>query len=169
MAPTYEPGIRLRSAGPEDAGTLHEMIMSMARETGAADDVSSCVDDFLRYGFSDPPAFHALIAERDGKGIGMCLFFFSFSTWRGTRGVYVQDIYVAKGERGGIVASMLIAETARLAGQQGAKYMRLSVNRENLRARKFYEKLGLSCAEHECIYMAKGDAFEALKAPGGRE
>ena len=169
MAGMHEPGIRLRSAGMEDAGVLHAMVLAMAREAGSADDVSSCVDDFLRFGFSGPPDFHALIAERDGTAVGMCLYFYSFSTWRGTRGVYVQDIYVAKSERGGVVASMLIAETARRAGRQGARYMRLSVNRENQRARKFYEKLGLSCTESECIYMAKGDAFEALKSAGGRE
>jgi len=164
-----EPGLRLRTANMEDAGVLHAMVLDMAREVGSAVSVSSCTDDFIRFGFSDPPAFHALIAERDGKAVGMCLYFFSFSTWRGTRGVYVQDIYVTKSERGGLVASLLIAEAARRAGQQGAKYLRLSVDRENLQARKFYEKLGLSHAERECIYMAKGEAFEALKSSGGRK
>jgi hypothetical protein len=41
------------------------------------------------------------------------------------------------------------------------------VDRQNLTARKFYEKMGLSFATEECIYMAKGDAFEALKSREG--
>jgi len=159
--------VSLRTAVAEDADALHAMILAMAREVGSIDSVSSCADDLRRLGFSDPPAFHALIAERDGTAIGMCLYFASFSTWRGTPGVYVQDIYVAEDERGGDLARRLIAETARRAAAQGAKYLRLSVDRQNLAARKFYEKLGLSHAAKECIYMAKGDAFEALKSLQG--
>lgn len=159
-----ESGVSLRTATVEDADALHAMVLAMAREAGSIDSVSSCADDFRRCGFSDLPAFHALIAERDGIAVGMCLYFPSFSTWRGTPGVYVQDIYVAAEERGGDLARRLIAETARRAEAQGAKYLRLSVDRQNLAARKFYEKMGLTHAAAECIYMAKGEAFEALKS-----
>jgi hypothetical protein len=78
-----ESGVSLRTATVEDADALHAMILSMAREAGSADSVSSCADDFRRFGFSGPPAFHALIAERDGMAVGMCLYFSSFSTWPG--------------------------------------------------------------------------------------
>ena len=158
--------VTLRLATADDAETLHAMILAMGREVGEPDSISSCPDDFRRYGFSDPPCFHALIAEREGVAVGLCLYFFSFSTWRGMRGVYVQDIYVAASERGSGLARKLISETARRAGGQGAQFLRLSVDRKNRAARKFYSKLGLRHAASECIYMAKGDDFEALKSLG---
>ncbi len=164
-----ESGIKLRVATIDDAETIHGMILAMATEMGSAAKVSSCADDFRRFGFTDSPSFHALIAERDGAAIGMCVYFFSFSTWRGTRGVYLQDIYIAKAERGGGLARRMIAETARQAGAQGAKYLRLSVDAQNTAARRFYEKIGLALSERERIYMAKDGAFEALKLPGEME
>ncbi len=164
-----EPRVTLRLATVTDADALHAMIMAMAREAGAIDRMSSCPDDFRRFGFSDPPCFHALMAERGGAAVGLCVYFFSFSTWRGARGVYVQDIYVAGSERGRGLAQRLIAETARRAGEQGAKFLRLAVDRENLAARKFYEKLGLRHAADECTYMVLGDDFAALKDLGSSD
>lgn len=155
--------VTLRLGTADDADAMHAMIKAMATEAGVSDRVSSCPDDFRRYGFSGPPCFHALLAERAGVAVGLCVYFFSFSTWRGTRGVYVQDIYVAGSERGRGLARRLIAETARRGGEQGARFLRLSVDRENLAARKFYAKLGIRHAADECIYMVLGDDFEALK------
>jgi len=155
--------IKLRAATIDDADAIHGMVLAMARETGATGSVTGCVDDFRRFGFSGSPSFQALIAERDGVAVGMCIYFNSFSTWRGTRGAYLQDIYVAEAERGSTLARRLIAETARRAGEQGAQYLRLSVDAQNISAQKFYEKIGLSFCETERIYMAKDDAFEALK------
>jgi ribosomal protein S18 acetylase RimI-like enzyme len=166
MIQMNESRVTLRLATAADADTMHALIQAMAGEVGASDRVSSCPDDFRRYGFSGPPCFHALIAERAGAAVGLCVYFFSFSTWRGTRGVYVQDIYVAGSERGRGLAQRLIAETARRAGEQGARFLRLSVDRENLAARKFYEKLGIRHAADECTYMVLGDDFEALKNLG---
>ncbi len=159
----HEFTVNVRTATADDAAAIHSMIQAMAREMGSADSVTSCPDDFRRFGFTDAPAFHTLIAEREGTAIGMCVYFFSFSTWRGTRGVYVQDIYVAEAERGTGLARRLIAETALRAGRQGARYLRLSVDSKNETARKFYQSIGLTYAAGECIYMARGDAFEALK------
>ena len=71
----------------------------MRAMVGIADDrsselhkVKSTPDDIRRFGFGEAPAFEALIAEIDGRFAGCCLFFASFSTWRGRPGVYVQDL-----------------------------------------------------------------------------
>jgi len=164
----HESTVNVRAAIADDATAMHSMIQAMARETGSPDGVTSCAEDLRRFGFTGAPAFHALIAEREGKAIGMCVYFFSFSTWRGTRGVYVQDIYVAEAERGTGLARRLVAETALRAGEEGAEYLRLSVDSQNLAARKFYESIGLAHATGERIYMARGDAFDALKHLEGK-
>jgi GNAT superfamily N-acetyltransferase len=142
------------------------MILSMAAEMGLSNRVSSCVEDFSRFGFGDSPCFHSVIAERDGDILGMCLYLFTWSSWRGTRGVYVQDIYLRGSERSVGLGQQLLAEVARRAGVEGAKFLRLSVARENLKARSFYQKLGLKLHEEECICMATGAEFEALKTAG---
>ena len=71
------------------------------------------------YGFGEQPAFDALIAEVDGDFAGMCLFFPSFSTWRGRPGVYVQDLFVEERFRGAGVGVALLRGTAALSRARG--------------------------------------------------
>ena len=162
-----DPGTAIiRPAIARDAASIHGMIRAMAQEMGESARVSSTVDDLVRHGFSGTPRFHALIAERNGKPVGTCLYFPSFSSWRGTPGVYVLDIYVAGSERGSGLAQQLIARTARDAAREGAAFLRLSVSRDNAAARRFYASMGMQQSEKECIYMAIGPAFEALQYSG---
>lgn len=155
-----QPQIRL--ATEADVGKLHAMIIGLAKATGLREKVTSKPEDFRRFGSRGQPAFQALIAELDGEPVGMSLFFYSFSSWRGELGVYVQDLYVSGNMRGTGLGRRLISETARLAKKRGATYLRLSVARANTAAQAFYRSLGLALSDDECIYQAIGPAFEQL-------
>jgi GNAT superfamily N-acetyltransferase len=163
MAEKKAAAASIRTATINDAEAMHAMILALARDVGESDRVVCEVEDFRRFGFSAMPSFHALIAELAGKPVGLCLYFYSYSSWKGRLGVYVQDLYVHGSQRGTGLGRRLIAETARLAGDRGAAYMRLSVNRANEVARAFYSRIGLQLAEQECIFKAVSEDFEALK------
>ena len=90
----------IRRAIEADAGTIHALVIELGAAVGMTGKVASRVEDIRDQGFGADPAFEALIAERDGAAVGLCLFFESFSTWDGRRGVYVQDIYVSEAARG---------------------------------------------------------------------
>lgn len=154
------PTIRL--ATEEDLGKVHAMIIGLAKATGRREKVTSKPEDFRRFGSRGQPAFQALIAELAGEPVGLSLFFYSFSSWRGELGVYVQDLYVSERVRGTGLGRKLLAETARLAKKRGATYLRLSVGKDNAAAQAFYRSIGLSASEEECIFQAIGPAFEAL-------
>lgn len=158
-----ERAVTLRLAQARDAATIHRLIQDLARSLGAPEQVSSTPQDFQRAAAADRADFIALLAERDAQAVGLCLYFYSFSTWRGRRGVYVQDIYVADSERGTGLGRRLMAETARRAAAEGASYLRLAVDRENHAAQDFYRSVGMEHASREHIFMARGAAFEALQ------
>ncbi len=155
--------IEIRPAAASDAEAIHRMILALADGMGMADQIRSSPEDFRRHGFGDQPVFEALIAERDGVAMGLCLYFSSFSSWAGKRGVYVQDIYVDQAARGTGLGRRLLAETARRAVAQGAVFMRLAVDKDNRLAREFYAKAGMIHAERDCIYKAWNEAFAALQ------
>jgi ribosomal protein S18 acetylase RimI-like enzyme len=158
-----QPDIEIRAASAEDAASMHAMIKAMAESMGMGEQVHSSPDDFLRHGFGNTRCFEALIAERNGKPVGMSLYFFSFSSWVGKRGVYLQDIYVDKSARGAGLGHRLLAETARQAAQQGAEFMRLAVDKDNQAARDFYTNAGMIHADRDCIYKAWDERFETLQ------
>jgi GNAT superfamily N-acetyltransferase len=159
--------IRIRPANAEDAENIHAMVFALAESTGMAGMVRSSPDDFRRYGFGEPKCFECLIAEQDGHPLGLCLYFFSFSSWFGKRGVYVQDIYVDSAARGTGLGKRLLAETARRAAEKGAAFMRLAVDKDNHKARAFYEHVGMVQADHDIIYKAWDEDFLALQKLAG--
>ena len=156
--------IRLAEAG--DADMIHAGLVAMARAMGEESRIISTADDIRTHGFGNDPAFEVLIAEIDGIFAGLCLTFPSFSTWRGERGIYVQDLYVDETFRGRRIGEMLLKAAARRAQKRGAGYLRLSVDIDNPRAQAFYERVGLTHSRNEQIHMIKGEAFRAFAANG---
>jgi ribosomal protein S18 acetylase RimI-like enzyme len=105
----------------------------------------------------------ASVAETDGAAFaGLCLTFPSFSTWMGTPGIYVQDLFVADAFRGRRIGERLLHAVARRGQEKGARYMRLSVDVENPRAQAFYDRIGIRHSRDELIHMIKGADFDAF-------
>ena len=154
--------VRLRVAGPEDATLVYRLITELSESLGTADKQVSTVEDVVRAMSADPPDFHALVAEADGEPLGFAVVFQSFSTWRGSRGVYVQDLYVADRARGRGIGRQLLGAVADWARQRGATYLRLSVDKDNDGAQTFYERAGLKWRDDEFIYEAAGARFQKL-------
>lgn len=156
----------IRPATEKDADAIHAMIVALARDTGKSKLVTSTADDIRRDGFGARPAFQALIACRGERPVGLALHFAEYSTWRGRRGVYLQDLYVAPEARGAGVGARLIAALAVEAATRGAVYMRLAVDAENHQAARFYERLGFVEHEEDRMFFLDHAAFE--KAAQGR-
>ncbi len=153
---------RIRRATEADAGAIHARVIELAAAIGMAGKVASRIEDIREQGFGADPAFEALIAERDGAPVGLCLFFESFSTWDGRRGVYIQDIYVSEAARGLGLGRRLLAEAAAISRARGGSYLRLSVEAENDKAQAFYRRIGLTWSATERIYQVRGENFAAF-------
>ncbi|OSQ42581.1 GNAT family N-acetyltransferase [Thalassospira sp. MCCC 1A01428] len=154
---------KIRPATAKDAGHMHAMLREIARVTDSLDKFTSTKEDIIRDGFGNIPAFHALIGETDaGMPLAMCLYFDSYSTFRGKAGIYIQDLYVDSSLRGGGFARYLFAHVAAHARQNNRHYIRLSVDAENMTGQKFYRKIGMKSAVNERIFVLDGDALSNL-------
>lgn len=138
------------------------MIVALGQSMDEAHKIRSDIADFERYGFGDNPLFEAFIAERDGSAVGLCIFFYTFSTWLGEPGVYVQDLYVADSERGTGLGRRLLAATAGFGRERNATHLRLTVDSQNTSAKRFYEYVGMEFRDTEQSYHIGGNAFLTL-------
>lgn len=154
--------VSIRPGRAEDAGSIHAALRGIAETMGEPGKVKSTPDDMRRFGFGENPAFETLIAEVNGTFAGLCLYFPSFSTWRGQRGVYVQDLYVPEKFRGLGIGERLLRRLAAVARQSGGGYIRLAVDRRNSGARAFYERVGIRLVEEERVHAAYREDFDAL-------
>ncbi|PWR20093.1 GNAT family N-acetyltransferase [Zavarzinia compransoris] len=138
------------------------MILGIGAALDQAGKIRGTVEDLRRYGFGADPAFEALIAEDGGRTVGLCLYFRSFSTWRGRPGAYVQDLYVDPACRGGGLGRRLLAACAARMAARGGTYIRLSVDAANGAAQGFYRRAGFRPAADDLIHQIDGEAFQRL-------
>jgi len=134
--------IQIRPAEPRDAALLLALVQELAEYEKAPHEVVATEADFLRDGFGKAPRFEAALAEWDGEPVGFALWFYSYSTWQGRHGLYLEDLYVRPAFRARGVGKALLLHCARLAAAQGCGRYQWQVLDWNEPAIRFYEALG---------------------------
>ena len=120
------------AAQSDDSVAIDEIIVTSRYRAEKLSDVPDSITAFTvadieRYGFDARPRFEAILAFAGEQAVGLAVFFYEFSTWRGLPGVYVQDLYVAPGVRGRGVGRQLIDAVQSRAAEWGGRYVKLSV------------------------------------------
>jgi len=105
-----------------------------------------------------------IIALAGETAIGYALYFQSFSSFRGQRGVYLEDIYISSGHRGTGLGEKMLREIARRAAAQGCERLDFLVLDWNQPAVNFYDKLGAVRDRDERHFKFTGAAFRGLAA-----
>ena len=140
---------KIRSARREDAVVIPRLLLALAAARGKPEGIRSHVADIERFGFGERPRFDAVLAFDGAEAVGLAVYFYEFSTWRGQPGVYVQDLYVAPNARGRGLGRDLIQAVRQRAAEQGAHYVKLTVYDRNPAALAFYHGIGFESCEDE--------------------
>jgi GNAT superfamily N-acetyltransferase len=153
--------ISVAPATRDDVPAICEMLRELAAALHRPSEIKSTPDAIARFGFGASPAFEAIIARHAHAPVGLAIYFLEFSTWRGERGVYLQDLYVAQGMRRFGVGRRLLSAVAERARSQDARYMRLSIHAENIDGLRFYQRLGF-ISQNEHVLVAAGQSYAGL-------
>jgi GNAT superfamily N-acetyltransferase len=97
-----------------------------------------------RFFFRDEPV-HALVAEQEGRVIGIAHFLFHRSTTRLTDVCYLQDLFTAEDARGRGVGRQLIHAVYEAARAAGSSRVYWQTKATNAAGRALYDKV----AEHQ--------------------
>lgn len=152
--------IATRPATEADVPVLRAFLQALADQDGGPEVAPESV--LREHGFGPRPLFRALIAERGGEALGMVLFYPDYSTHRGEPGLYVQDIYVAEAARGLGTGTALLAAAMRMQ-DWGAKYLTLSVDPANSRAKSYYARRGFRPRGYDFLIL-DGEGLAALQS-----
>ena len=153
--------IVIRSAGPEDVGTLLQLIRELAEFEKLAHEVRATEADLLREGFGASPRYEALLAEEDGRALGFALYFHNFSTFEGRSGLHLEDVFVRDEARGRGIGRKLMARLAAIAAERDCARLDLSVLHWNP-ARRFYDRLGMKQMAEWLPYRLAGPGLAQL-------
>ncbi|MDH6133001.1 GNAT superfamily N-acetyltransferase [Kitasatospora sp. MAA4] len=154
----------IRQATVEDVPVIIEMIRELADYEKALHEAKAGEEQLREALFGEQPAVFAHIAEDDATGerVGFALWFRNFSTWRGTHGIYLEDLYVRPSARGGGHGKALLTELARIAVERGYDRFEWSVLDWNEPSIGFYRALGAEPMDEWTVHRLSGDALRLL-------
>ncbi|GLF97114.1 GNAT family N-acetyltransferase [Streptomyces yaizuensis] len=156
----------IRTAEPHDVPEIHRMIRELAEYEKAPHEVRASQEQLREALFGERPAAYAHIAESDdGEVAGFALWFLNFSTWRGTHGVYLEDLYVRPGLRGGGHGKALLTELARICVARGYERLEWSCLKWNEPTIAFYRSLGAREQDEWSVFRLTDGPLAALGAP----
>jgi GNAT superfamily N-acetyltransferase len=159
----------IRAATPADVPAIHAMIRELAEYERALDDARATPDQLRDALFGPSPAVFALMAEDPGVGepVGFALWFRNYSTWTGTHGIYLEDLFVRPEARGFGHGKALLGELARICVSRGYDRFEWSVLDWNEPSIGFYRSLGSEPKGGWTVHRLAGAPLRALAATAG--
>ncbi|WP_339461656.1 GNAT family N-acetyltransferase [Pseudomonas sp. EA_105y_Pfl2_R69] len=154
--------LSIRPAAPSDAALIHAFITDLAIYEKAEHEVLASVADIEQSLFAEGSPAHALICSRDGVPIGYAVYFFSYSTWLGRQGLYLEDLYITPEQRGSGAGKQLLRHLAQLACAKGCARLEWSVLDWNEPAIQFYQSLGAKPQDEWIRYRLAGEELRSF-------
>ncbi len=154
--------MRVRPTIPADIPSLLRFIGELAEYEREPDAVRTTAPQLREVLFAETPHVFAHVVEIDDEVVGMAIWFLNFSTWEGTHGVYLEDLYVTPQARGHGAGRALLQTLATLCVDRGYARLELSVLDWNLPAIGFYRTLGAVGMDDWTVQRIDADALTAL-------
>lgn len=90
----------IRPARPDDAALIISLISALAEYEKLSHEAKATEADILRDLFGEAPKVFCEIAEWQGKPVGFALWFYTYSTFQGRHGIWLEDLFVVPEARG---------------------------------------------------------------------
>jgi len=159
------PPVQIRKASEPDVPVILSFIRKLAEYERMSHEVASTEADLRDALFGTRPVAEALLAYSpghfNGEPVGFALYFETYSTFRGRRGIFLEDLFVEPEHRGQGFGLALLAAVARLAQERGG-WLQWLVLDWNEPAVAFYQRLGAARIEEWHSYRLEGDALTRL-------
>jgi GNAT superfamily N-acetyltransferase len=111
----------------------------LAQFEKASDQVSNTLERMEQDGFGPNPVYGFFVAGLDVEIVGLSLYYFRYSTWKGKR-LYLEDIIVTEEQRGKGFGKLLFERTMKFALEEHCSGMMWQVLNWNRPAIDFYKK-----------------------------
>lgn len=131
----------IRKGIPSDMKSVLELIKELAVFEKEPEAVVVTEEDLIRDGFSENPLFHTFIAEVDEKIIGIALYYYRYSTWKG-KTIHLEDLIVKEKSRGTGAGYALYSEIIKQGKRDKVRRIEWNVLDWNTSAIDFYKKSG---------------------------
>ena len=133
--------MNIRKGNPEDMEAVLVLIQELADFENESNAVVITVEDLVRDGFSSTPLFHVFVAEVETQIVGIALYYYRYSTWKG-KTIHLEDLVVKENMRGSGVGFALYSEVIKQGKKDNVRRIEWNVLDWNTPAINFYKNSG---------------------------
>jgi GNAT superfamily N-acetyltransferase len=152
----------IREARPDDVPAIASLIRELARFEKAAHEAVATDEQLRAAMFGEAAHVHCHVAIVGDEVVAMALWFLNYSTWQGTAGIYLEDLFVQPEHRGEGIGRALMRTLARLCVERGYSRLQWWVLDWNTPAIDFYESIGALPMDEWTVYRLSDDALRTF-------
>jgi len=157
--------VSVRRARPDDIPAMVGLVRELAAFEKAEHEALMTADQLHDALFGEAPALFGHVAvSADGEVAGLALWFLNFSTWRGTHGIYLEDLYVSPGARGTGLGRELLRTLAQECVDRGFARLEWTVLDWNSPAIDFYRAAGAVPMDEWTVHRLTDEALTGFAA-----
>jgi GNAT superfamily N-acetyltransferase len=160
--PVIRMSIIIRPAAYEDSALVAALVRELADYERLAHEVEASEQMLADALLAPAPRVFCDIAEKDSAPAGFALWFYTFSSFRGRHGIWLEDVFVRPPFRGAGIGKALLAHLARRCVEEGLGRFEWSVLDWNAPAIAFYEAQGAKLMNEWKICRLSGASLETL-------
>jgi GNAT superfamily N-acetyltransferase len=154
----------VRPIRPDDVPAAVGLVRELAEYEKAAHEVRLTEEQLTAALFGEAPKLFGHVAVADDEIAGIALWFLNFSTWRGTHGIYLEDLYVQPRHRGTGLGRELLRTLADLCVDRGYTRLEWSVLDWNTPSIDFYRAAGAVAMDEWTVFRLTDDALTRFAA-----
>jgi len=158
--------LSIRPARPDEAGLVLDFIKALAEYERLAHEVGATEADIAKSLFGANPRAFCDIAEWDGEAAGFAVWFYTYSTFSGRHGIWLEDLFVHPHLRGKGIGKALIAALARRCIDEELPRLAWWVLNWNEPSRVFYRSIGAKAQDEWTVKRLDGEALVRLAGEG---
>lgn len=158
--------LSIRAARREDSALVFALVRELAEYEKLAHEVDATETQIADALFAPEPKLYCDIAEWNGDPAGFAVWFLNFSTFRGRRGLYLEDIFVRPAFRQRGIGKALMARLAAHCVEQGYARFEWAVLDWNALSIEFYRSIGAQVMDQWKICRLSGDALRNFAGGG---
>lgn len=131
--------LEIRIGTEKDLPGALRLVKELAIFENAPNDVEVTETEMMNWGFGKNKLFDFFVLEKDNVIIGLALYYYKYSTWKG-KCLFLEDIIVTESQRKNGYGKLLFQEVVKVAKSEKVRRMEWQVLDWNEAAIQFYKK-----------------------------
>lgn len=154
--------MEFRFASASDASKILYFIKELAEYEKMSREVIATEEDIRRELFEEKSAEVIFALDDGGAEVGFALFFTTFSTFLGKRGIHLEDLYVLPAHRGKGYGKGLLKKLAAVCCERGYGRLEWTCLNWNTPSLDFYRALGAEVMDEWSMLRLSGEEIKKL-------